>query len=386
MNIGKPKVDDAKDYISMLQRLRDSLYQRTTARASTMIPVNQSQEYQNRLTEQKSLQNYDIDSLKGILADMKSETKRLQSIVEDKSSSIREKASAMTASKNRLNDVISDNHLGLGQKSDLIDDGINELDEAMKTKKNLLVSAHRLDSEIINTEIANRYLQIEQDVNHFTNLSENERKKLMNHQKSKILDQIIDRGLVINTSAQNLRELINEVKKLRKNHSDSVNLILADSSLKNDLKASLTKKNDDIKFLTDKIQSAEDELDYLISSDTGLDVEVLTEEVTTIKTNRFSLLNKLKSTIIQGFHLNKQVFDRTKQARHYEGLLEMASVNEEIMERNHLINIHQQTMENLEISKLEEPERLAEESKAIIAEQNTTINRLKEQYRYHHFY
>ena len=86
----------------------------------------------------------------------------------------------MTATKNKLNDIISDNDVGISQKADMIEDGINDLDNAMKTKKGLSVAVHRLDSEITNTQIANKYLEIEHHINHYTNMSESDRKKALN--------------------------------------------------------------------------------------------------------------------------------------------------------------------------------------------------------------
>ena len=78
--------------------------------------------------------------------------------------------------------------------------------------------------------------------------------------------------------------------------------------------------------------------------------------------------------------LNSKIFDKNREARHHEGMLELGSVDEEIIERNKLITLLHKTHDDVQHAQINDPTRLKIESVNILNEKENEVRDLKEKY------
>lgn len=388
VDMGKPKMTDVKDYISNLKLLSDTINHRTSATQVVTLTHKPSLDithgYHENLNYVKDSQDQDMRNTVAVLKDLENENNRLAKVSEIKNKQIRDMTSAMATSKNKLTEMINENDSDILQKSDLLEELIGELETTMKARKALALSLHRLNSDILTTEMANTYLDIERQINKYTNMSVEEKQRIEISAKKQILETLVNQSITLTKSVKNIEDQVKEARRLR--NATDINIKALDnpdlSRLQEEFKASLKKKYDDEHFLNEKIKNAKEELQFLEDVDSGMTLDDIQYEISSHKETRANLLEQLKAKVITDIRLNRHIFDKTKEARHHEGMLELASVDEDIMERNHLMNVLQQTYEYIDDISANDPTDKIIQNKAILLEKDVKIKELQERHIY----
>ena len=159
-----------------------------------------------------------IRSLNSVLESIKKDISTSQEEGEYKRIELREKANYLSTAKQSFKSLLSQSDTGILEKSEILEEQLEQFDTLLQKKKSAKAALFKVQSEITNTKVANKYLEIEKEIQHFGTNVTRDKEIYIRQKKEYLLSQILERQSTLETTIKRVKE---QSRKTLRQHEEA---------------------------------------------------------------------------------------------------------------------------------------------------------------------
>jgi hypothetical protein len=218
-------MDDIEHYVDHLKHVKQQLFislkkdkiSITNEAGQSEDPQETSEGNQETYIERSTMRDHELSSevrlLVFSLSKFKNDFTNLENLNSSKKEILTTKTSELSEVNKKFKALLSQSDSGILQRAEALDEKLEELEDLMLKKKNAKSSLYRLDSDLSSTQLANKYLELE---NYISNMNSNTESVNLNYiieAKVELLDKVTDRVRSVSLTTQKLKEHTRKVVK-----------------------------------------------------------------------------------------------------------------------------------------------------------------------------
>lgn len=165
------------------------------------------------------------------LSRLKNEFANLDSLNYTKAAELSVKANELSEVKSKFKTLLSHSDSGISQRVEALDLKLEELEDLMLKKKNAKSALYRLDSDLSSTQLANKYLELENEISNMNLNAESVNKNYIIEAKARLLNQISERVTGITQTVHKLKEHARKVVKQQDEAGKGIKFISENQTL-----------------------------------------------------------------------------------------------------------------------------------------------------------
>jgi hypothetical protein len=216
---------DIEHYIDHLKHVKQQLFislkkdkiSITNEAGQSEDPREAYEVNQENYIERSTMRDYEVSSevrlLVYSLSKFKNNSTNLENLNSTKKETLTTKTSELSEVNKKFKALLSQSDSGILQRAEALDEKLEELEDLMLKKKNAKSSLYRLDSDLSSTQLANKYLELENYISNMNSNSESVNLNYIIEAKVELLDKVSDRVRSVSLTTQKLKEHARKVVK-----------------------------------------------------------------------------------------------------------------------------------------------------------------------------